>query len=316
MTNKFINFKFVMYDIIIIGSGPAGLTAAIYASRANLKTLIIAGFTPGGQLVNTTEVENFPGFPEGIQGPELMEKMTRQAVRFGAEMVMETVAEVDFKDRPFSVKTEKNTHQAKSVIIATGAEAKWLGLESEQRLRGKGVSACATCDGFFFKGKEVVVVGGGDTAMEEATFLTKFTSKVTIIHRRSEFRASKIMLARAKSNPKIFFVTDAVITDVAGQEKVEGVKIKDVNSGKESELKTDGLFLAIGHQPNTAIYAGQLELDKAGYVKVSDNTITSIPGIFTAGDVNDHRYRQAVSAAGMGCMAAIDAEKWLAENES
>ncbi|MDP2934031.1 MAG: thioredoxin-disulfide reductase [bacterium] len=302
-----------MYDTIIIGSGPAGLTAGIYASRANLKTLIIAGFTPGGQLVNTTEVENFPGFPEGVQGPELMEKITKQAVRFGAEMVAETVSEVDFKNQPFSVKTEKNSYQARSVIIATGAEAKWLNLPNEQRLKGRGVSACATCDGFFFKGKEIVVVGGGDSAMEEATFLTKFASKVTIIHRREEFRASKIMLARAKSNPKIVFLTSSVITDVLGQDKVEGVRVESAVTGQVQDYKTDGLFLAVGHEPNTVLYRGQLELDEVGYIKVSEHTRTSVRGVFSAGDVNDHRYRQAVTAAGYGCMAAIDAEKWLAE---
>lgn len=302
-----------MYDTIIIGSGPAGLTAGIYASRANLKTLIIAGFTPGGQLVNTTEVENFPGFPEGVQGPELMEKMIKQAVRFGAEMVRETVAEVDFKNRPFSVKTEKNSYQARSVIIATGAEAKWLNLPNEQRLKGRGVSACATCDGFFFKGKEIVVVGGGDSAMEEAMFLSKFAVKVTIIHRRDEFRASKIMLERARSNPKIVFLTSSVITDVLGQEKVEGVRVKSTVTGQVQDYKTDGLFLAVGHEPNTALYRGQLDLDQAGYIKVSEHTKTSISGVFSAGDVNDHHYRQAVTAAGMGCMAAIDVEKWLIE---
>jgi len=304
-----------MYDVIIIGSGPAGLTAALYTSRAELKTLILAGPTPGGQLVNTTDVENYPGFPEGIMGPDLMDKMTKQGVRFGAELKHETVTAVDFSKRPFTITTDRAQYSGKTVIIASGADAKWLGLPSEQRLRGRGVSACATCDGFFFKGKDVAVIGGGDSAMEEATFLTKFATKVTIIHRRDEFRASKIMLKRAKENPKIEFVTNAAIEEVLGQDKVEGLRVKDLVSGAERELALQGLFLAIGHKPNTDIYGGQLEIDELGYIKIGEYSKTSVEGVFTSGDVNDHRYRQAVTAAGMGCMAAMDAEKWLSEKE-
>jgi len=303
------------YDVIVIGSGPAGLTAALYASRAELKTLIIAGFEPGGQLMKTSEVENFPGFPEGIQGPELMEKMIKQATRFGAQMLSETVKQVNFQKKPFKLTTEKGDYESRSVIISSGADAKWLGLPNEQRLRGKGVSACATCDGFFFKDKEIAVVGGGDSAMEEAIFLTKFAKKVTIVHRRDEFRASKIMLKRAQDNPKIEIITNTTITDVLGENKVEGVRLKNLNTEGERDFAVEGLFLAIGHKPNTAIYQGHLELDKVGYIQVSSNTHTSIDGVFTAGDVNDHRYRQAVTAAGMGCMAAIDAEKYLADQE-
>ncbi|MCL5435799.1 MAG: thioredoxin-disulfide reductase [Patescibacteria group bacterium] len=305
-----------MYDTIVIGSGPAGLTAALYASRAELSTLIVAGLTPGGQLINTTEVENFPGFPEGVLGPELMDRMLKQSTRFGAKLLSESVTKVDLKARPFSITTENATYQTKTVIIATGAEAKWLGLTNEQRLRGKGVSACATCDGFFFKGKAVVVVGGGDTAMEEATFLTKFASQVTIVHRRDEFRASKIMLKRAQDNPKISFVMDTAVADVLGQDQVTGVKLQNVKTGEARELPAEGLFLAIGHKPNTEIYKGQLELDPVGYVVVSKHTRTSVPGVFSAGDVGDSRYRQAVTAAGLGCMAAMDVEKYLAEQES
>ena len=302
-----------MYDVVIIGSGPAGLTAALYASRAELKTLIIAGMTPGGQLMRTSDVENYPGFEEGIIGPDLMSKMIKQATRFGATLVNETVSSVDFGKPPFSVTTEKGTHKGRSIVIATGADAKWLDIENEQRLRGKGVSACATCDGFFFKGREVVVVGGGDSAMEEAIFLTKFASKVTLAHRSDTFRASKIMIKRVKDNPKIELLTHTQIVDVLGKDKVEGVRFKNTETGKEEDFKTQGLFLAIGHKPNSEIYKDHLELVKKGYVKVSDNTRTSVEGVFAAGDVNDHRYRQAVTAAGMGCMAAIDAQKWLAE---
>lgn len=304
-----------MYDVIVIGSGPAGLTAAIYTSRAELKTLILAGATPGGQLTTTTEVENFPGFEEGMQGPDLMNKMIKQGTRFGAILKSEVVKSVDYKSRPFSVTTDKEIYQSKSVIIASGAGARWLGLESEQRLRGKGVSACATCDGFFFKGREVVVLGGGDSAMEEANFLTKFASKVTIIHRRDEFRASKIMLKRAQKNSKIDFLVNTQVIEVLGKDKVEGVRLKDLKTDEEHDFKTEGVFLAIGHKPNTEIYKGQIEIDEKGYVKVTDNTRTSVEGVFTAGDVNDYRYRQAITAAGMGCMAAIDLERWLSEQE-
>jgi thioredoxin reductase (NADPH) len=299
-------------NTIIIGSGPAGLTAALYAARAELKPLLIAGPTPGGQLINTTEVENFPGFPEGIQGPELMDKMLKQAERFGTEVLSESVAEVDFRSQqPFKVKTEKGEYLAKTVIIAMGAESNWLNLPNEQRLRGKGVSACATCDGFFFKGKEVVVVGGGDSAMEEANYLTKFASKVTIVHRSENFRASKIMLARAKANPKIVFQMSAEIVDVLGASYVEGVRLRSTITGETSDYSTQGLFLAIGHTPNTKIFKDQINLDAKGYIVVDGNTRTNIEGVFVAGDIRDPYYRQAISAAGMGCMAAIDVEKYL-----
>lgn len=308
MTNQEIK------NVIIIGSGPAGLTAALYAARAELKPTVIAGLNPGGQLMQTTEVENFPGFVNGIQGPELMDNMMKQVQRFGTEILNENVTSVDFSKKPFMVKTEKGEYFAKSIIIATGADAKWLGLPNEQRLRGKGVSACATCDGFFFKGKELIVAGGGDSAMEEATFLTRFATKVTIVHRRNEFRASKIMLKRAQDNPKINFVTDAVITDVVGENTVEGVKVKYNQDGKEEVIPAGGLFVAIGHFPNAKIFADAgIETDEKGYIKVSNNTRTNIEGVFVGGDVNDPRYRQAVTAAGMGCMAALDVEKYLAE---
>lgn len=303
-------------NVIIIGSGPAGLTAALYAARAELKPVVFAGLTWGGQLMLTSEVENYPGFPEGIMGPELMANMRKQAERFGAEFFDENAISVDFSKTPFTVKSENREMLAKTVIIATGADANWLNLPNEQRLRGKGVSACATCDGFFFKEKEVVVAGGGDSAMEEAIFLTKFASKVTILHRRDEFRASKIMLKRAKDHPKIAFMTNVQVVDVLGQDKVEGVKIKDVISGKESELKVQGFFAAIGHTPAAKIFsAAGVEVDHKGYIAVKNNTRTNIEGVFVAGDVNDPRYRQAVSAAGMGCMAALDVEKFLAERE-
>lgn len=303
-----------IYKTIVIGSGPAGLTAALYAARADLKPLVIAGLNPGGQLMQTTEVENYPGFPEGILGPELMDKMTKQAERFGAVIKQENVTAVDFGKNPFLIKSDKAEYQAKTVIISTGADANWLNLPNEQRLRGHGVSACATCDGFFFRGKEVAVVGGGDSAMEEATFLTKFASQVTIIHRSDQFRASKIMLKRAQDNPKIKFLTNTGVVDVLGEMSVEGLKIKDNKSGAESVLPVQGLFLAIGHTPATKIFAAAgVEVDSKGYIIVKDNTRTNIPGIFVAGDVNDPRYRQAVVAAGMGSMAALDVEKYLAE---
>jgi thioredoxin reductase (NADPH) len=303
-------------NVIIIGSGPAGLTAALYAARAELQPLLIAGFAPGGQLMLTTEVENYPGFVDGILGPELIDNMMKQVARFGAETVLENAVSVDFSKQPFVVKTDTKQYQSKTVIIATGADANWLNLPNEQRLRGKGVSACATCDGFFFKQKEVVVIGGGDTAMEEATFLTRFASHVTIIHRRDEFRASKIMLRRAQGNPKISFITNVTVTDVLGENGVEGVKIKDNASGAESVIKAQGYFSAIGHTPNTKIFkeAG-VETDHKGYIIVNNNTRTSIEGVFVAGDVNDPRYRQAVVAAGMGSMAALDVEKYLAGQE-
>jgi len=306
-----------IYNVIIIGSGPAGLTAAIYAGRAELKPLVLAGQKPGGQLMDTTEVENYPGFINGIMGPELMENMTKQAERFGSEIIQENVESVDFSAQPLKVKTGKTEYLAKSVIIATGAEANWLGLPGEQRLRGKGVSACATCDGFFFKGKDVAVIGGGDSAMEEANFLTRFANKVYIVHRRSEFKASKIMLKRAQDNTKISFVANVAVLDVLGEKTVEGLKIKDNVSGAESALPIQGVFLAIGHTPAAKIFAtAGVETDEKGYIKVKDNTKTNIEGVFVAGDVNDPRYRQAVSAAGMGCMAALDVEKFLAEQET
>jgi len=305
-----------IYNTIIIGSGPAGLTAALYAARAELKPLVIAGLKPGGQLMDTTEVENFPGFPEGILGPDLMENMTKQVKRFGAEILPENVTGVDFKNQPFKITTDKAEYFSKTVIIATGADANWLNLPSEQKLRGKGVSACATCDGFFFKEKDLAVAGGGDSAMEEATFLTKFAKSVTIVHRRPEFKASKIMLKRAQGNPKIKFITDATIQEVLGEKSVEGLRIKDNTSGKESVLPIQGLFVAIGHTPAAKIFAAAgIETDHKGYIVVKNNTRTNIEGVFVAGDVNDPRYRQAVSAAGMGCMAALDVEKYLVEHE-
>jgi len=303
-------------DVIIIGSGPAGLTAALYAARAELKPLVIAGSAPGGQLMLTSEVENYPGFPTGIMGPELMAHMDKQAKHFGAEVINEDVTSVSFAHAPFSVKTHSAEYFAHSIIIATGAEANWLGLDNEQRLRGKGVSACATCDGFFFKDKEVVVIGGGDSAMEEALFLTKFATKVTVLHRRAEFRASKIMLKRAQDNPKISFVTDVTVTDVLGENNVGGVRIKDNNTGQERDIAAGGYFAAIGHSPATKIFkeAG-IETDEKGYITPKRFTETNIPGVFVAGDVHDHRYRQAVTAAGEGCKAALDVEKYLAERE-
>jgi thioredoxin reductase (NADPH) len=297
--------------LIIIGSGPAGYTAAIYSARANLNPLVIAGAQSGGQLMITTDVDNYPGFPEGIQGPELMEKFRKQAQRFGAEIIDEDVSSVDFKRRPFVVHSGTNKYTADSVIVTTGATARWLGLESELKLRGYGVSACATCDGFFFKGKSVIVVGGGDTAMEEATFLSKFASKVTIIHRRDKLRASKIMQRRAAENPKISIIYDSVVSDVLGKEKVEGAVIENIKTHEKKSLKIDGVFIAIGHEPATRIFEGQLAMNSSGYIAVHDGTRTSVDGVFAAGDVVDYRYRQAVTAAGMGCQASIDAERYL-----
>jgi len=303
--------------VAIVGSGPAGLTAALYAARAELKPLVISGVPAGGQLLITTEVENYPGFPEGIQGPELVDRMRRQAARFGAEFVDDNVVRVDFTRRPFLLETGSNgTVAAESVIVATGANARWLNLPSEHRLKGHGVSACATCDGFFFKGKELAVVGGGDTAMEEALFLTNFATRVTIIHRRDQFRASPIMLERARSHPKVTFLLHTTVEEVLGHDTVEGLKVKDQRTGTVSDLKVGGLFVAIGHVPATEVFRGALALDAEGYLRVERQTRTSVEGVFAAGDVHDHRYRQAVSAAGSGCMAAIDAERWLAEQES
>jgi thioredoxin reductase (NADPH) len=302
--------------LVIIGSGPAGLTAALYAARAELKPIVIAGLTPGGQLMNTTEVENFPGFIEGIQGPELMQNMMKQVERFGAAIRHENVVSVDFNTKPFKVVSDKQEYLAESVIVATGAEANWLNVPGEDKLKGKGVSACATCDGFFFKGKEVVVIGGGDSAMEEATFLTKFATHVTIIHRREEFKASKIMLKRAQDNNKISFVTNVTLLEVLGDTNVTGVKVKDNNTGEEKTINASGYFAAIGHTPATKIFkeAG-ITVNEAGYIEPQKFTETNIPGVFVAGDVHDHRYRQAISAAGEGCKAALDAEKYLASLE-
>jgi thioredoxin reductase (NADPH) len=303
----------VLHDVVIIGSGPAGCTAALYAARANLKVLVVAGYEAGGQLMITSDVENYPGFETAITGPELMERMRKQAQRFGAEFRDEDATSVDFTGRPFKVTSASGTHEAKAVIVATGSSAKWLGLESETRLRGHGVSACATCDGFFFKEKEVVVVGGGDSAMEEALFLTKYATKVTIIHRRDSFKASKIMAARAKSHPKIKILWDTVVEEVLGKDSVEGVRIKNLKTGKREVYPAGGYFSAIGHVPNTKIFEGQLRLDQGGYVmrEGPHDTSTDVEGVFVAGDVFDHRYKQAITAAGSGCKAAIDAEKWL-----
>ncbi len=303
------------YDVVIIGSGPAGYTSALYSARANLSTAVFQGFESGGQLMLTSDVENFPGYKEGIEGPEMMEDLEAQAARFGAEMLPDNVERVDFSERPFKLWPEGEDEPvlAKAVVIATGAKAKWLGLDKEQQLMGKGVSGCATCDGFFFREKKVAVVGGGDTAMEEALFLTKFASEVFLIHRRDEFRASKIMVERARSNPKMTFVLDSAIDDILGETSVEGVRIKNVKTGEESEIAVEGFFTAIGHEPATKIFAGQVEMDDAGYVLQKEYTMTSVPGVFAAGDVSDIRYRQAITAAGDGCRSAIDAERWLEE---
>jgi len=305
-----------MRNVVIIGSGCAGLTAAIYAARANLKPLVLEGHEPGGQLSLTTHVENFPGFPDGIMGPELIENMKRQAERFGTEFKSGAVTEVDLSQRPFTVTVNGEKHQTKTLIVAAGASARLLGLEGEKELIGRGVSTCATCDGYFFRGKPIAVVGGGDSAMEEANFLSRYASKVYLIHRRHEFRASKIMIDRAKANPKIEFLTPYVVDEILSpQGLVNGVKVRNTESSEGKHIELDGVFVAIGHDPNTTVFKGQLQMDENGYLFAKHGSISNVPGVFIAGDVQDHRYRQAVTAAGSGCMAAIDAEKFLEEHK-
>ena len=314
------------HKVLVIGTGPAGYTAAIYAARANLAPLVLEGAQPGGQLTITTEVENFPGFPQGILGPELMNDMRAQVLRLGAELRTETAVQVDLSSRPFRIASDLDQYTCDALIIATGASAKWMGIRKDEELSrsGGGVSACATCDGFFFRGKEIAVVGGGDTALEEATFLTKFAKKVTLVHRRDRLRASKAMQERAMKNEKIVFHWNAVVTDIPTQEqalpsgetvrKIRALALKDTVTGAESELAVEGLFVAIGHEPNTALFAGQLPMDDSGYLRVEPGTSrTPVAGVFACGDVQDHVYRQAITAAGSGCMAAIDAERWLSE---
>lgn len=303
------------YVVVIIGSGPAGYTAGIYTSRAKLTTLIISGTLPGGQLMTTSEVENYPGFPNGIFGPELMMNMRQQAERFGAVIVDDEVIKVNFKKRPFLITTHSESYVADAIIVCTGASPRKLGIAAEQQFSGRGVSYCATCDGPFFKGEDIVVVGGGDTALEEATFLTKFGKSVKIVHRRDSLRASKILQEKALENPKIEFLWSNVVSDIKGDKKVATVLVKDIATGKERTLNAGGLFVAIGHEPNTAIFRGQLELDDKEYILLKNHTRTSVEGVFAAGDVHDHHYRQAVTAAGFGCMAAIDVERWLSERK-
>ncbi|MDP8914883.1 MAG: thioredoxin-disulfide reductase [Thermoproteota archaeon] len=303
------------YDVVIIGSGPAGYTAGIYTSRAKLKTRIVSGTLPGGQLMTTSEVENYPGFPNGIFGPELMMNMRQQAERFGTCIVDDEVIRVDFNKRPFEVTSHSETCEAHSVIICTGASPRKLGIPSEEQFAGRGVSYCATCDGPFFKGEDIVVVGGGDTALEEATFLTKFGKSVRLVHRRASLRASKILQQKAFENPKIEFLWNRVISTIEGDRKVGAVTVKDVENGLEQRLPAGGIFVAIGHEPNTAIYKGQIELDNKGYIILKNHTATNIEGVFAAGDVHDFRYRQAITAGGFGCMAALDVEKWLTERK-
>ncbi len=303
--------------LVIIGSGPAGLTAALYAARADLNPIVFEGLVAGGQLMITTDVENYPGFPDGILGPELMDQFRKQAERFGTRLHQVDVTEVDFSTRPLRINVGADEYTADAVIIATGASATWLGVPGEELLTGKGVSACATCDGFFFRDKELIVVGGGDTAMEEALFLTKFASKVTIVHRRDELRASKIMAARAEASDKIEMRWNSIVTEIHGDDLVSGVTLEDTVTGESSEMAIDGVFVAIGHKPTTNLFVDKLDLDENGYLIIADSggTRTSVEGVFAAGDVADHVYRQAVTAAGTGCMAAIDAERWLAHQE-
>ena len=300
-------------DLIIIGGGPSGYTAALYAARADLRPLVIEGFAWGGQLMITSDVENYPGYPDGVMGPEMMADFRRQAERFGAEFITDDVTSVDFSERPFKVSVGKDEYAARAVIVSTGASARWLGIESEEQHKGRGVSACATCDAAFFRQKEVYVVGGGDSAFEEALFLTKFATKVHLVHRRDEFRASRIMVDRAEANEKIEFVLNAVVDEILGDQSVEGLRLRSTVTGETWEVPADGLFVAIGHDPNTALFVDQLDHDEAGYLVTHPrSTETNIPGVFAAGDVQDHIYRQAITAAGSGCMAALDAERYLA----
>ena len=307
-----------LYDVIVIGSGPAGLTAAIYATRANLRTLVVAGQVAGGQLMITTDVENYPGFPNGVLGPELMELWRKQAERFHADFVDDNVTRVEFTSRPLKAWVGDDVYEGRTAIVTTGANAKWLDLPSEERLKGHGVSACATCDGFFMKGLDVVVVGGGDTAMEESLYLAKLCKTVAVVHRRNEFRASKIMQDRLLKTPNVKVIWDHTVDEILGDKKVEAVRIKHVRTGATQDLKVQGLFIAIGHEPATELFRGQLDIDGKGYVTLHPTeelyTATNVPGVFAAGDVHDHRYRQAVTAAGFGCMAALDAERWLQKN--
>ena len=304
------------HDVVIVGAGPAGLTAALYAARANLRPVVFQGPQPGGQLITTTDVENFPGFPDGVLGPDLMQLVEAQAARFGADLRYGSVSDIDVSRRPFRLVVDGETPVlANAVIVSTGASAKYLGLENERRLLGRGVSACATCDGAFFRNQEIAIVGGGDTALEEALFLTRFASKVHLVHRRRELRASKVMQERAKANPKIHFVWNTQVVDVLGEKDVEGLRLRDTETGEERTLPVSGFFVAIGHEPNTALFRGQLETDAQGYLCTQPGTTyTSVEGVFACGDVQDHVYRQAITAAGTGCMAAIDAERWLAEH--
>ena len=305
-----------IHELIIIGGGPAGYTAALYAARANLDPLVIEGFQWGGQLMITSDVENYPGYPDGVMGPKMMEDFRRQAERFGAEFVTDDVTKVDFSERPFRVWVHKDEYRAKAVIVATGASARWLGLESEERLKGRGVSACATCDGTFFKDKHIYVVGGGDTAFEEALYLTRFGFRVTLVHRRDEFRASQIMVDRANANDKIDFLTPYVVDEVLGDNHISGLRLRNVETDETREVEAGALFIAIGHDPNTKLFVDQLEHDENGYlITKPGSTETNVPGVFAVGDVQDHIYRQAVTAAGSGCMGALDAERYLAELE-
>ena len=305
-------------DVIIIGGGPAAYTAALYTARANLRPLVIEGFTWGGQLMITSDVENYPGYPDGVLGPEMMQEFRRQAERFGSDFITDDATRVDFSASPFRVWIGDIEYRARTVIVATGATARQLGLESERTLQGRGVSYCAVCDAAFFRDQEVVVVGGGDSAMEEATFLAKFASKVTLVHRRSDFRASPIMVDRAQANDRIHFVLDSVVKEVVGADggRLTGVLVENVKTGETIEIAADGLFVAIGHDPTTGLFSGQLDMDAAGYLVTAGSTETNVPGVFAAGDVQDHVYRQAVTAAGSGCMAALDAERFLASQES